>query len=459
VRVASINLNKRVGGTTARNRLLQWLARNDIALLLAQEPCPPGRQPVQLDGFCTIGGTDKVFAWVHERFQAPAYRQLAPHWQRLELGYLAVHHAYLDAHAQATRAEQLHQLRAGMRSEGDRPTLAVGDFNLAPHPHDGLFDGHPSTFNSDTDRGPFHSLLAACLLHDTTAADPPEFSVVRSARGKHWEFRCDLALVSDYLAPSTPVTYNHDVRAGATAFTDHSALLIDLPVSPPRTHPPHPERLFSLAVELGGQHHADAHTPQTPPAPIDCQAHKTAMTRRSPSPFARSVPEVVAPKLSVGSVLDYGCGRGTDVAHYRKAGLRADGYDPYLPFGWARQPTPRAGYDLVTLVFVLNVLPDPWERVRVLKQAATYLRPGGHMLVVTRSARDIQTRAAQAGWVRHNDGYWSSQRKHTFQRGISEAETERLARRPGLSPAPAAEQDLLRPVPAACQLLLTKTPA
>jgi hypothetical protein len=239
VRVASVNLNKRVGAAGARTLLVQWLAHNDIGLLLAQEPWrPPGRDAVQLDGFCPIGGTDKVFAWVQERFEAPSYQQLAPHWRRLELGYVAVHHAYLDAHAQRTRAAQLDQLRNGMATEGVRPMLAVGDFNLAPRPQDGLLDSHASTFNSSTDRGPFHSLLAACLLHDATAADPPQFSVARSARGKRWEFRCDLALVSDYLAPSVIVTYDHSVRTGATAFSDHSALLIDLPVSPPQAFPP-----------------------------------------------------------------------------------------------------------------------------------------------------------------------------------------------------------------------------
>jgi Methyltransferase domain len=396
--VASLNLNKRIGGATARSRLLQWLDRNDIDLLLAQEPWrPPGRARLHLDGLCAVGGTDRAFAWVREHLQAPPCRQVAPHWQRLELGYLAVHHTYLDAHAQATRATQLHQLQAGVRVEGDRPVLVVGDFNLAPRPQDGLFDSHPSSFNSDTDRGPFQSLLTACLLRDGTAGDPPEFSVVRSARGKRWEFRCDLALVSDYLAPSVTVTYDHKVRDGAAAFTDHSALLIDLPVSPPPMRALQPERLFSLTVEPGDHYDAGAHTPETPAAPADCKAHKTAMTRRNPSPFARNVLEVVAPKLSVVSILDYGCGRGLDVAHYRKGGLHADGHDPYPPFGWAQKPTATAGYDLVTLVFVLNVLPDPWERVQVLKQAANYLRPGGHMLVVTRSharSRPAQPRPA-----------------------------------------------------------------
>ena len=452
MRVASVNLNKRIGSAAARNRLVQWLTRNDVALLLAQEPWrPPGREPVQLGGLRAVGGSDKVFAWIHERFEAPTCHQLAPHWQRVELGYLAVHNAYLDAYSQTARAAQLNDLHAGMSTERDRPMLAVGDFNLAPRPQDGLYDGRPSTFNSNTDRGPFQSLLAACLLHDATAAGPPEFSVARSVRGRRWEFRCDLALVSDYLAPSVAVTYDHGVRTDATtAFTDHSALLVDLPVSPPPACQPDPERLFSLAD--GGQHNANPHTP---PAPAGCHAHKTAMSRRGPSPFARSVIELLAPKLSVGSVLDYGCGRGTDIVSYRQAGLHSDGYDPHPAFGWAHQPT--ATYDLITLVFVLNVLPDPWERVRVIKQAAVHLRPGGHMLVVTRSPHDIEARAARAGWARHNDGYWSSKRKQTFQRGISEGEIERLAKRADLSVA--AGQNRMRPVPAACQLLLTKTPA
>jgi hypothetical protein len=109
------------------------------------------------------------------------------------------------------------------------------------------------------------------------------------------------------------------------------------------------------------------------------------------------------------------------------------------------------------LVFVLNVIPDPWQRVQAVKQAATHLRQGGHMLIVTRAPKDVEARAARAGWARHNDGYWSSDRKKTFQRGISEAEIERLARRASLSVA--AEQSLLPPILSACQLLLTTTPA
>jgi hypothetical protein len=54
-----------------------------------------------------------------------------------------------------------------------------------------------------------------------------------------------------------PRPIDHEVRAGATAFTDHSALLIDLPVSPPPVRTFQPERLF----ELDGQQNPDARTP------------------------------------------------------------------------------------------------------------------------------------------------------------------------------------------------------
>jgi hypothetical protein len=73
---------------------------------------------------------------------------------------------------------------------------------------------------------------------------------------------------------------------------------------------------------------------------------------------------------------------------------------------------------------------------------------------VTRSPADIQTRATASGWPAHHDGYWSSESKGTFQKGISAEEITALARLAGLESA--ARQDLLTPVPASCQVLLVK---
>lgn len=99
------------------------------------------------------------------------------------------------------------------------------------------------------------------------------------------------------------------------------------------------------------------------------------MSRSRPSPFARAVAEVLAPKLEIASVLDHGCGRGADVRFYRDRGLDADGWDPHPGFGWQQEP-PRQ-FDLVTSVFVLNVLSNPWERIKALQNAARCLRPHG----------------------------------------------------------------------------------
>ncbi|MEV7617566.1 hypothetical protein [Streptomyces sp. NPDC089799] len=88
----------------------------------------------------------------------------------------------------------------------------------------------------------------------------------------------------------------------------------------------------------------------------------------------------------------------------------------------------------MTQAFVLNVLPNPWERVRALKDAASFVRPGGHLLVVTRSPEEITKAAAAGGWARHHDGFWSSEGKGTFQRGISAEEAVLLGGHAGLAP-------------------------
>jgi hypothetical protein len=132
--------------------------------------------------------------------------------------------------------------------------------------------------------------------------------------------------------------------------------------------------------------------------------------------------------------------------------LDADAWDPHPGFGWTAEPDRQ--YDLVANVFVLNVLPDPWQRIQALQHAARFMRPGGHLFVVTRSPADIDPRAASANWPTHHDGYWSSEAKGTFQKGISTEEIVALGRRAGLRPA--AARALLAGSPAAGQALLAK---
>jgi len=53
-----------------------------------------------------------------------------------------------------------------------------------------------------------------------------EFTIKRMTCGKLSQFRCDLALASRQLAAHLSIQVAHGVRSGASAFTDHSALVV-----------------------------------------------------------------------------------------------------------------------------------------------------------------------------------------------------------------------------------------
>ncbi|MFF0220075.1 methyltransferase domain-containing protein [Streptomyces vinaceus] len=423
--LASINLDKRLGADGPRARFAAWLRAHDVAVIVAQEPYKPAdRRPPLLPGYVFAGGDGHLATWVREDIATPAVSAPTGWAQRVELGWLTVLQVHLDAYTSAARTAQLGELAALAAAEGGRPLLICGDFNLAPRPQDGLYDGEVSGFTADTERKALLHLLQTAWLVDTTSTGAEaEFTFERLFTGKLSRFRCDLALLSDHLAASVTVAARHEVRTGPEAFTDHSAILLDLPLTPEVAEPD--DVLFAIS-DLTGKQPAAA-------GARSYQPHKTAMSRQAASPAARAVTGHLTGPLGIRTVLDHGCGRGADVAHYRAAGLDADGYDPHQGFGWPRPK--RHSYDLVTQMFVLNVLPDPGARIRALQDAAAFVRPGGHVVVVTRSPEEITKAAAGGSWTAHHDGYWSSEGKGTFQRGISAAETTALARHAGLTPA------------------------
>lgn len=440
--LASVNLNQRLGAAAPRSALTAWLREHGVKVVLAQEPFKPAdRTPPVLGGFTFAGGDGHLAAWISEDLVPPAASSPRTWVQRIELEWLVVLQVHLDAHSGASRRAQLAELASMAAAEDGRPLLVCGDFNLAPRPEDGLFGEEASTFTTDMERRVLRQLTQAAGLVDTTAETPPAFTFERVRSGRRSRFRCDIALLSDHLAATATITPDATVRTGPKAFTDHSALLIDLPVTG-RAAPPD-DVLFALS-ELDGQGSAA-------PAPGEYQPHRTAMSRRAPSPASRAVTEHLTGPLAVRSVLDHGCGRGADVAHYRSAGLDAEGFDPHDGFGWPRPE--RTGFDLVTSMFVLNVLPDPWQRIRALKDAASFVRPGGHVVVVTRSPEEIAKAAADGGWTAHHDGFWSSRSKGTFQRGIDPGEITALALRAGLAPLTDAP---VLPLPGVCHAVLAR---
>src|SRR5579875_1428897 len=91
--------------------------------------------------------------------------------------------------------------------------------------------------------------------------------------------------------------------------------------------------------------------------------HKTAIGRSSLSMPARQalLDGVLRPEFTV---LDYGSGRGGDVARLSHLGIKALGWDPL--HGGTRPERP---HDVVTLTYVINVIEDPGERETVLRDA------------------------------------------------------------------------------------------
>lgn len=82
------------------------------------------------------------------------------------------------------------------------------------------------------------------------------------------------------------------------------------------------------------------------------QSHMTAIKRNkisAPMQYLRSQ------GLLEGRILDYGCGRGEDVAILKAMGHDIIGYDPY----WAPIPLTGTGlYGTITCIYVMNCISD-----------------------------------------------------------------------------------------------------
>jgi DNA phosphorothioation-associated putative methyltransferase len=88
------------------------------------------------------------------------------------------------------------------------------------------------------------------------------------------------------------------------------------------------------------------------------------MARSSMSaPIARAIADG---EIKAGmSLLDLGCGRGGDVARLCDLGVSATGYDPH----WRPDEAALVPCEIVSLLYVLNVVEDVAERAALLKRA------------------------------------------------------------------------------------------
>jgi exonuclease III len=415
MRIIAINLNHRLANQGARRCFETWLQLFEPDLLLAQEPwLPSATSKPDPDGYRRVHTTPLLAAWVPLRCPEPKVRGESERWQIFFFQGLTVHHVYLSPHSSKERREFLIALSPRIPSEDT--AIVLGDFNLAPRRQDGLFGDKSSSFTERSEREAFEALLESSGLVDPTATDgEPDFTFERWQLGKQIRFRCDLSLVSVSIRSRATVTYDHSVRAH-NGFTDHSALIVDI--------------VDTQATAGGTVTRPSAVCPESirstsRPTAHKGDAHKTAIRRTAASQIAQCLHQQgILVNLKVRSILDFGCGYGSDVLFYRSLALEADGYDVEPKFGW---PRPEGLlFDLVTVVFVVNVLPSPEDRLLAVRDAATFARPGGHMLLAARSESVVATEARKGGWIAFNDGWISSPSRGTFQRGIPRGEIEWL---------------------------------
>lgn len=108
---------------------------------------------------------------------------------------------------------------------------------------------------------------------------------------------------------------------------------------------------------------------------------------------------LITPDLSV---LDYGCGRGQDVARLRKMSVDAHGWDPHFA-----PDTRLVSRDVVLLNYVLNVIEDPKERKDAVSRAWSLATKA--MVVATR----LHWERSSVNGAELSDGIITS--RNTFQ--------------------------------------------
>lgn len=232
MRIVSVNLRKRLRIT--KKLVESWLNELDCDLLVVQEPWDRRRtQAIELHGYRSVGGNTSVYSWLVHDFELAERSLPGKFWQRIDFGCLAVYNVYLPAKSRAGRVEALHGLRREVSRGKDRLLIILGDFNLAPEPEDGVYRQQISKWTGKAERAAFKGLLSDARLIDMTSRDRvghTEYTFERNSGGLQSAFRCDLALVSHNLASLVTVHYDHRVRVLPMAFTDHSSMIVEVPI-------------------------------------------------------------------------------------------------------------------------------------------------------------------------------------------------------------------------------------
>jgi exonuclease III len=418
---SSVNLNKRLSKKENRVRLERWLISNNVDVLLSQEVHRENWSgSLSFDRYIKIDGDSDISTFIRDGLEKPNVYRTSKEIQKVSFKCWHIYNCYLPAYDAEPRVEVLDTLQSELKSVWKHPIAVVGDFNLAPTAEDGRYKESISDFTTEKERRKFRALLRRASLIDTTrpeTGERTEFTIEQKVGGGLSRFRCDLALVSKVSRTDVSVQYDHSVRKSTGEnFTDHSAIILNIPETIP-THQPQTPSLFDDLEESDSG--------------FEYRPQNTAINRGGPSPIARRILEQSLINPGDSRLLDYGCGRGDDVRFFTERGFDVSGWDPHDDFGFT--DTPEGLYDLSMCTFVLNVLPTLCERMEVLHRLKELTRSGGFVVTTTRSPVAIDRHAEERDWEQHNDGYWSSKSRKTFQKGIGREKHRRMWSRLGFS--------------------------
>ena len=163
------------------------------------------------------------------------------------------------------------------------------------------------------------------------------------------------------------------------------------------------------------------------------ESHKTAITRKKWSKPGRWLYEYFFKKdnITLGSMLDFGAGKSIDSECWKKEAevLDAQAYDKHEQSGFEGRGTkPDRKFELVTVIFVLNVVETDEERIAILNDAMHYVMPDGYIFIATRSKKDIANAVKKGkNWTKLPSGaYVSDPRKKTIQCGVDDQDIQSL---------------------------------
>ena len=161
------------------------------------------------------------------------------------------------------------------------------------------------------------------------------------------------------------------------------------------------------------------------------ESHKTAIYRDRWTKPGRWLYEHFFQKynITLGSMLDFGAGKSIDMKYWiEKTGAIAQAYDQFeQPQFPGRGSRPDRQFELVTVIFVLNVVATDKERIEILNDAMQYVKPDGYIFIATRSKKDIANAAKKGNWTKLPSGaYVSGPKKHTIQCGVDDQDIQSL---------------------------------